>query len=177
MLLTIGTLLGCSNGQEVSKTPKKSNSQEAKQAVAITYHPQEYQEKLEDTLLSQLGRIRVTIRKYPSMNKGKEQIYEYKGGTKERVHFRDMYADITVSRGDSSIFKETIGLQSFSQIRDEEFLQKAVLTAVWVDSLDSITQQVIINCNLCVPDTDWCYFFKIRIDPDGNKTVQLEETT
>jgi hypothetical protein len=107
------------------------------------------------------------------MNKGKEQVYTYQDGSTERVHFREMLADITVGRADSLFFEQTVGVATFPQIEDKAFLEKAVLTAIWFDAFNTVDKQVVIYCNVCVPDTDWCYFFEIKISSQGDKQVQL----
>jgi hypothetical protein len=162
-----------SNGQEPGSSLAVPDSASKRQVEPISYHPKAYQEQAQDTVLLQADSLWVRIKKYPLMNKGKEQVYTYQDGSTERVHFREMLADITVGRADSLLFEQTVGVSTFPQIEDKAFLEKAVLTAIWFDAFDTVNGQVAIHCNICVPDTDWCYLFKIRISPQGGKQVQL----
>lgn len=168
-------LISCLTNQN-DKQATTDNLDTAK--TIFSYEPEDYQEETIDTLLHPNTNLRLTIKRYTLMDKGFEVPFEYGDNQTNIIHFRDFAADIKLTKGDKTIYSETIQKESFKdKIEDKEFLPLSFLSWADLDSYDKETGQVKIKCMTVMIESDYAYIFILTIDGQGTKTVELIETT
>lgn len=144
----------------------------------ITYHPEQYGENIVDTVLNQEANLRLVIKNYTLMDKGIDTVYVYENGTKERIHFRHIASDIKLILGDSLIYSKTFTKESLPNIDfTDDFGKASMLNPIWLNEYDRKKSTITLFTTACVPDTDWCNFYKIYVDHEGKQNIVLAEQT
>ena len=89
-------------------------------------------------------------------------------------HYLDHSAYLTLSKNGSPILdNHLITRDDFTSIISQKELKKFHLWNMWVK--DYSDTHIRLDCNVCVPDSDNCYFIIITIDDDGNISYEEEE--
>lgn len=170
-----------SKGNNEEETPRAQASNIALSGFIsdkVTYHPEQYEEDIADTVLNQEVNLRLVIKNYTLMDKGIDTVYVYENGTKERIHFRHNASDIKLSLGDSVIYSKAFTKESFPNIDfTDEFGKTSMLNSIWLSEYDKKKGMITLFTTVCVPDTDWCNIYKIYIDREGKQTIVLTEQT
>ncbi|PTX20170.1 uncharacterized protein DUF4738 [Pontibacter mucosus] len=144
----------------------------------ITYHPEQYEEDIVDTVLNQEANLRLVLKNYSLMDRGIDTVYVYENGTRERIHFRHHASDIKLSLGDSLIYSETFTKENLPSIDfTDEFGRASRLNQIWLNEFNREENIITLFATVCVPDTDWCNFYKIYIDHEGKQRIVLAEQT
>jgi hypothetical protein len=144
----------------------------------VTYHPERYVEDIVDTVLNREENLRLIIKNYTLMDKGIDTMYVYETGTKEKVHFRHNAVDISLILQDSLIYTRTFTKESLPNIDfTGEFGRASLLHSIWMNEYNKQEGIITLFSTVCVPDTDWCNFYKIQIDQKGKLHIVLAEQT
>lgn len=146
------------------------------QETLVTYIPEKYEEYRIDTLLDASVNLRILVVRKTLMNDSVALTYILENSESVTHVYRDYTSEITVFNGDSIIFDRTFNKRDFKEIKDEEFLELAITHGTWIQEYDNRTKTIRLGHVLCVPETDWNYFFTLVIDNKGNFHSEMEET-
>src|SRR5690606_36226016 len=139
------------------------------------FHPEKFHEEVQDTVLNKIDGIHLKLTRYPRMDKGRYELYEYENGIIEGVFFRDYVGHIELKIRENVVFDYQFEKEGFSEIEDEEFMKYAILHSLRLDNYDPKNGEVKIWCTVAVPDTDWLYLFEFKIDESGKIERKLLE--
>ncbi|AEH02486.1 hypothetical protein [Lacinutrix sp. 5H-3-7-4] len=152
----------------------KSNTQVLKEhklldsfSKVVKYFPEKYSENEIDTLFSNGHRIK--IKSFSNMEDS--YLNEFTNNNITYKHYyRDTKALITVTNN-SMIFNEIIDKNFILNIDDtyKSFFNKSILQGVWLNEAESLNKKNIsIDITFCKPETDWCEYFTLQIEANGN---------
>lgn len=185
-LVVITFLFTCCTESKVKKDERENSVKENLPALEqpkpendiVTYHPDKYEETIDDTVLNKKSNLRLYIKNYTLMDKGIDTTFIYDDGVIEKVHFRHNAAEIKITFGDSVLYSNSFSKNNLPGIEtDKEFKNASIFHRIWLDNFNQETGLITLFCTVCVPDTDWCNFYKIYIDRKGKQKVILAEQT
>ncbi len=184
IILLIGiAFVGC--GNQYSENNTFSRSDEVIEVEAggkseidesrIRYEPNEYEEKLFDTILGVDSNIQLQIKYYSLMDKGFIVPMEFEDT--DYMHYRDFAGDVKFRIGDKEIYAESIHKELFSEMIDDvEFLPLAYLSRVRFDSYDDVAGELKLGCMVVMIESCYAYFFQVIVDKEGNyRVIEIEE--
>lgn len=79
------------------------------------------------------------------------------------------YATLFATQRNDTIYEIRIDKNSFG-ISDKDFLKKANLHKIYLDSLKCKDSKLYLSCFINVPETDWTYGYSIDISQSGTYT-------
>ncbi|TGV01134.1 hypothetical protein [Flavivirga rizhaonensis] len=174
ILTSIITLTSC-NGRE---RKYKTNAEVLKEnklleffTEEIKFVPETYTEIKTDTILSNGFKIKMS---YHSLeNDFVLESRKLKNDSIAKIHHKNFEAQLLVSKDNVIINKSLISKRLFYEFENSSFWASAVMQFIWVDQEASNKNTLCLNTSFCVPNTDKCKDFTLKIDEFG--TIQIEE--
>ena len=177
LLVVFLVFQGCSTQTErTAPTSVESKTDSVQHTYA--YEPENYEETIKDTILNPETDLRLYIKHYSQMDKGFEVEFDFGAGQHHTAHYRDYAVAIKLTAEQQVLFNETIEKELFqNKIQDKHFLSQAYLSGVELEEFNNSTGQVSLRIWLVMVETDYAHIFQLDIDPQGNQTIELVETT
>ena len=75
------------------------------------------------------------------------------------------------------LFKDTLNKFDFIEPYNVDFWHKAILQYVWLDDLQSTTDNINLHCSFLEPETNAFRTYKIYFNNQGNRAIELVETS
>jgi len=174
LILLCIALVNCDGRDRVFKTTEEAlieNKLLDSFSESIKYFPEHYSETETDTILS--NGFKVKIKTITDMENN--YLDEFKQDSITHKHYyRDLKSIITITHN-KVVFEEQID-KDFILNLDSEFeslAKESVLSNVWLDQEKSLSNSnSTINILYCKPETDWCTFFRLIVDKDGQFSLQ-----
>ena len=137
--------------------------------------PKSYITSVTDTIISSGERI---IIKYYSVDNQsittKTKSFNTKTATK---HYREFESEIQVFGNNKLLFKDHLSKADFKASSNLKFWDNAILQYVWLDELESSTNNISLNCSFLEPKTKAYKTYKIYFNNQGKRAIKLTETS
>jgi hypothetical protein len=89
------------------------------------------------------------------------------------TNYQNFEAKLIVYKSEKFITKHRLNKNIFSTQDNSAFFQNAIMQFVWIDYDSSNDQYISLNTSFCIPETESCKDFNIKIDSFG--IVEIEE--
>ena len=89
------------------------------------------------------------------------------------TNHKNFEANLIVYKSKRLIIEQTLNKDAFSKTDNTAFFQNAIMQFVWVDYDASNDHYISLNTSFCIPETESCKDFSIKIDSFG--IVAIEE--
>lgn len=163
----------CDGRERMKKTPKEV-LQEHKLLDSfsenIKYFPESYNQVETDTTMA--SGFRVHILNYTDMNSAVLNEFETDSiGNKH--YYRDQITHIEVAKNDELIFEKALDkLELIALFPDNKpEILASQLSGSWLNQEHSNDQKVILELNLCRPESDICLFYNLIVEENGSYQI------
>ena len=157
-------VLSCCGCVSSDKKVSTDKNQPLTVDTIIKFFPEKYTEDIKDTLVDSVRDLRVTIKESTRMDKFVTQDFKLDSLHFQKLNYRDQTFEFKISERKTVIFDKTITKEKLTQIKDKDFLSKAIMYNAWFDTYDKRKKEVRMIFNIIVPDTDWGCFFILTVD-------------
>ena len=89
------------------------------------------------------------------------------------TNYINFEAKLVVYKSEKVIIEQTLNKDAFYKTDNTAFFQNAVMQFVWIDHFVSNDDYINLNTSFCIPETESCKDFSIKIDLFG--IVEIEE--
>jgi len=139
------------------------------------FYPKHYLEIKTDSLIS--NTFAVKIRNYANLNKVVELPDSNQKNQNSLIKHRSFESDILVSVEDNLIFKRHLSADNFNLTPNSGFWSDATLEHVWVNQEKSNSSILSLAVSIINPKLKSYRLYEMRIDKQGNETINLIETS
>lgn len=91
------------------------------------------------------------------------------------TNYKNFEAKLIVYKKEKIITEKTFNKCSFSKMGNKAFFQNAVMQFVWIDYEASNDHHITLNTSFCIPETESCKDFSIKVDSFG--IVEIKEVS
>lgn len=96
-----------------------------------------------------------------------------KNGSIIKTNYKNFEAKLIVYKKEKMVIEQTLNKDSFAKIGNSTFLQNAILQFVWIDYEALNDYYINLNTSFCIPETNSCKDFNIKIDSFG--IIEIKE--
>ncbi|GAA3608587.1 hypothetical protein Q4Q39_09815 [Flavivirga amylovorans] len=137
----------------------------------IKFIPETYTEIKTDTILSNGFKVKMI---YHSLeNDFVLESRKMKNDSIAKIHHKNFEAELLVFKDDIIINKSLISKKLFYEFENPTFWASAVMQFIWIDHDASNNDILYLNTSFCIPNTEECKDFIIKIDENGG--IQIEK--
>lgn len=173
LIILIVFFLSCDGRDRIHKSAEtvlKENKLLDSFSEEIKFFPEKAEKHVVDSLLSNDFRIQISTK--TDMNHS--VLHEFKTENINHKHYyRDNNSYVVVHYKDEIIFENQIN-KSFILKHDKSFVDfksESILQGVWLNNSISNNDFIIININYCVPETDNCNFYELKITKNNSYSI------
>lgn len=174
ILILAMTLASCDGSHRKYKTNAevlKENKLLESFTEEIKFVPEAYTEIKTDTILSSGFEVKIT---YHSLeNDFVLETIKSKNDSITRMHHKNFEAQLLVLKNNTLINKSLISKKLFYEFESATFLANAIMQFLWIDYAASNENRIYLNTSFCIPNTDECKDFTLKINEQG--IIQIEE--
>ena len=176
ILLFIIALTSCDGRNRKYKTNAevlKENKLLESFTEAIKFVPETYTEIKTDTILSNGFEVKI---KYHSLES--DFVLETRKSKHDsiiKIHHKNFEAELLVLKNKTIINKSLINKKFFYEFENATFWAHAIMQFIWIDYHASNENMLYLNTSFCIPNTDECKDFTLKINEQG--VIQIEEIT
>ncbi len=174
ILIFVITLASCDGRDRKYKTNVevlKENKLLETFSQEITFVPNTYTEIKTDTILS--NGFEVKLNYHSLENNFVVETLKSKRDSITRVHHKNFEAQLLVLKNNAVINKSLISKKLFYKFENTAFWAKAIMQFIWIDHAASNEKMIYLNTSFCIPNTDTCKDFTLKINDQG--IIQIEE--
>lgn len=137
----------------------------------IKFVPETYTEIKTDTILSSGFEVKIN---YHSLESSFVlETRKSKNDAITRIHHKNFEAQLLVLKHNTIINKSLISKKLFHEFESTTFWANAIMQFLWIDYDASNENMIYLNTSFCIPNTDECKDFTLKINEQG--VIQIEE--
>ena len=174
ILISALALTSCDGRQRKYKTNAevlKENKLLKSFTEKIKFVPETYTEIITDTILSNGFEVKIT---YHSLESDFVlETIKSKNDSRTRIHHKNFEAQLQVFKNNTIINKSLISKKLFYEFESAAFWANAIMQFLWIDYDASYKNMLYLNTSFCIPNTDECKDFTLKINEQG--VIQIEE--
>ena len=177
-MLLVLCIMSCDGKYRALETPdeklKKSNLSKSFFDKDV-FIPELYITSVTDTILSSGERVKV---KYYSLD-NQSTTTQSKNSNKHIIttHYREFESEIQVFSNNKLLFKDRLNKTDFIEFSNLKFWNNAILQYVWLDDLESSTNNISLNCSFLEPGTNAYKSYKVYFNNQGIRKIKRIETS
>lgn len=137
----------------------------------VKFVPETYTEIKTDTILSSGFEVKIS---YHSLESSFVlETRKSKNDAITRTHHKNFEAQLLVLKNSTIINKSLISKKLFYEFESTTFWANAIMQFLWIDYAASNKNMLYLNTSFCIPNTDECKGFTLKINDQG--VIQIEE--